>query len=50
MKEVQCLYATCQVNDILGMRNGPNTSTTLDLPLQSKVHIWREKGGWSGPY
>src|SRR6266704_2936485 len=27
------------------MRNGPNTLTTLDLPFQSEVHIWREKGG-----
>jgi hypothetical protein len=32
------------------MRNGPNTSTTLDLPLQSKIRIWREKKGWRGLY
>ena len=50
MKEVRRLYATRQVNDVLGMRNGPNTSTTLNLPLQSEVRVWREKGGWSGPY
>ncbi|PVH90773.1 hypothetical protein DM02DRAFT_577620, partial [Periconia macrospinosa] len=50
MKEVRRLYATRQVNDALGMRNGPNTSTTLDLPLQSEVRVWREKGGWSGPH
>jgi len=49
-KEVRRLYATRQVNDALGMRNGPNTSTTLDLPLQSEVRVWREKGGWSGPH
>jgi len=40
----------CQVNNTLGMRNGPNTSTTLDLPLQSDIHIWHEKKGWSGPH
>ena len=50
MKEVRHLYTTRQVNDILGMRNGPNTSTTLNLPLQSKVRIWREKEKQSGPY
>jgi len=32
-KEVRRLYATRQVNDALGMRNGPNTSNMLDLPL-----------------
>jgi len=45
IKEVQRLYATRQVNNALGIRNGPNTLTTLDLPLQSKVRIWRKKGG-----
>jgi len=49
-KEVRRLYATRQVNDALGMRNGPNTLTTLNLPLQSKVRVWREKGGWLGPH
>jgi hypothetical protein len=44
-KEVQRIYATRQVNDALGMRNSPNTSTTLNLPLQSKVRIWRKKKG-----
>jgi hypothetical protein len=32
------------------MRNGPNTKPTLDLPINSDVCIWREKGGWKGPY
>ena len=49
-KEVRRIYATRQVNDALGMRNGPNTSTTLNLLLQSKVCVWREKKGWRGPY
>jgi len=50
IKEVQYLYATRQVNNALGIRNSPNTLTTLDLLLQSEVHVWREKGGWLGPY
>jgi hypothetical protein len=32
-----------QVNNILKIRNGLNTLTTLNLPLQFKVHIWRKK-------
>ena len=50
IKEVWRLYATRQVNDALGIRNSPNTLTTLNLPLQSKVRVWRKKGGWSGPH
>ncbi|THC93999.1 hypothetical protein EYZ11_006508 [Aspergillus tanneri] len=49
-KEVRRLHAERQVNDALAMRNGPNIITTLDLPLQSDVRVWREKGGWKGPY
>jgi len=50
IKEVRRLYAIRQVNNALGIRNGLNTLTTLNLPLQSKVRVWREKGGWLGPY
>jgi len=33
------------------MRNGPNISVTLTLPLNSDVLVWREKEPyWSGPY
>ena len=32
-KEVRRLYATRQVNNALGIRNRPNTSNMLDLPL-----------------
>ncbi|KAJ6050709.1 uncharacterized protein N7446_010818 [Penicillium canescens] len=49
-KEIRRLHAERQVNDALAMRNGPNITTTLDLPLQSDVRVWREKGGWKGPY
>ncbi len=49
-KEVRRLYAQRQVSDALAMRNGPNTKPTLDLPINSDVRVWREKGGWKGPY
>ena len=32
------------------MRNGPNTTSTLSLPILSEVRVWREKDGWNGPY
>ena len=50
IKEVRRIYATRQVNDALKIRNGPNTLIIIDLPLQSKVRVWREKGGWLGLY
>ena len=49
-KEIRRLHAERQVNDALAMRNGSNIITTLNLPLQSDVRVWREKGGWKGPY
>src|SRR3981189_1291086 len=49
-KEVRRLYAQRQVSAALAMRNGPNTKPTLDLPINSDVRVWREKGGWKGPY
>jgi hypothetical protein len=49
-KEVRRLHAVRQVQEALAMRNGPSTKSTLDLPLQSDVRVWREKDGWNGPY
>lgn len=49
-KEVQKLHAQRQIADGLAMRNGPITTSTLDLPLQSLVRVWRESNGWQGPY
>jgi hypothetical protein len=49
-KELWQLYAECQVSDALAMRNGPNTQPTLDLPIDSDVHVWHKKDGWQGPY
>jgi len=39
MREVQKLHAERQVADALATRNGPNTLSTLNLPLQSKVRV-----------
>jgi hypothetical protein len=49
-KEIKKLYAKRMVSDAISMRNGPVTLPTLNLPLQSKVRVWRERKGWKGPY
>jgi hypothetical protein len=49
-KEVRRFYAGRQVTDILVIQNGPNTVTTLELPIQSDVRVWRETDGWNGPF
>jgi hypothetical protein len=55
MAEIQKLRAKRQVADALNTRNGPTTTSTLDLPLNSQVLVWREgntgqTGSWNGPY
>jgi hypothetical protein len=55
MEEVRKLRAKRQVNDALNQRNGPNTLTIKDLPLNSDVLVWRETlgnktGRWTGPF
>ncbi|KAM3426148.1 hypothetical protein NHJ13734_009630 [Beauveria thailandica] len=50
MNKVRKELAKRQVQDALRMRNGPVTSHLQDLPLQSEVRVFREKGGWKGPY
>jgi hypothetical protein len=47
---IRKLHAARQVNEALAARNGPDTSRTTHLPLQAQVRVWREKGGWQGPY
>jgi hypothetical protein len=42
-REVRRLHAKRQVQDVLAIRNSPDTKVTLDLPLQSNVRVWREK-------
>ena len=55
MKELQTLQAERNVTDALRLRNGPDTSVILDLPLNSEVKTWRENAGngrpgWTGPH
>ena len=50
INEIRQLHAKRQVSDALSMRNGPNTTLVANLPLNSKVRVWRENKGWGGPY
>ncbi|EKD20762.1 hypothetical protein MBM_01444 [Drepanopeziza brunnea f. sp. 'multigermtubi' MB_m1] len=56
MTELRAIQATRKVKDALAARNGPDTTSILDLPIQSKVRVWREhplEGGrprWTGPW
>ena len=38
------------VNNILNTQNGPNMEILYNLPPNSPVLIYREKGGWKGPF
>ena len=49
-QEIQRLHASQNFAAALHKRNGPDTLPTLNLPLLSKVHIWREKQDWQGSY
>lgn len=55
MNEVTKIRAQIQVKEALKHRNGPDTSATHDLPLNSDVLVWREgntgqSGRWTGPF
>ena len=50
MAEIVKLWAKQTVNSALHRRNGPNTTLVHDLPLNSKVLVWRESGNWNRPY
>jgi hypothetical protein len=52
MKELRKHMAARQVNAALNTRNGPDPAaySRMDLPLQSEVRVWRENGGWQGPF
>jgi hypothetical protein len=44
-KEIRYFYTKRQVIDTLVIQNGPNIITTLELPIQLDVRVWRETGG-----
>jgi hypothetical protein len=52
MKELRKHMAARQVNAALNTRNGPDPAaySPMDLLLQSEVRVWRENGGWQGPF
>src|ERR1700722_18496744 len=50
MAEIVKLWAKQTVNNALYHRNGPNTTLVHNLPLNSKVLVWRKSGNWTGPY
>ena len=50
VKELQRLNARRKLQSALSTRNGLNTMSVLDLPLQSDVLIYRENDGWTGPF
>ena len=39
IKEVRYLQTERQVKDVLAIRNGPNTISTLSLPILSEVRV-----------
>jgi len=50
MAEIVKLRAKQTVNNALHYRNGPNTTSVHNLPLNSEVLMWRKSGNWTGPY
>jgi hypothetical protein len=50
MTELRKIQAVRKVKDAQSMRNGPDITETVRLPLQSSVKVWREKKGWAGPF
>jgi hypothetical protein len=38
------------VAEALATRNGPSVAEVAQLPFQSEIRVWRENGGWAGPY
>lgn len=50
MKMLRTIRAEVEVNRAINTRNGPDLQSTLSLPIQSDVLIWRENKGWKGPY
>jgi hypothetical protein len=44
MAEIVKLRAKQTVNNALHYRNGPNTTLVYNLPLNSKVLMWRKSG------
>ena len=50
MAEIVKLRAKQTINNALYYRNRPNITLVYNLPLNSKVLIWRKSGKWTRPY
>ncbi|KAI0993522.1 hypothetical protein K3495_g14662 [Podosphaera aphanis] len=50
MIEVTRLRNNRQIQDALRQRNGPQVDHMKSLPINSKVWVWRERKGWTGPH
>ncbi|OXV09105.1 hypothetical protein Egran_03132, partial [Elaphomyces granulatus] len=50
MAEVSKLRINRQITDALRQRNGPQTDRIHELPINSRVWVWRENRGWTGPH
>src|SRR6266581_4458706 len=50
MAKIVKLRAKQIINNALHYRNGPNTTSVYDLPLNSKVFVWRKSGSWNRFY
>lgn len=55
MSEITKLHAQRSIRDALHTRNGPDVEPIHDLPIGSKVLVWREgptgqSGSWTGPH
>jgi len=50
MKEVTKMRIDRQITDALRQRNGPRVDEVHELPINSKVWVWREDKGWTGPH
>ena len=50
MEEITKKRAKKIVNNVLNTQNNPNTEALYDLPPNSLVLIYREKGGWKSPF
>jgi hypothetical protein len=52
IKELRKHMAARQVNAALNICNGPDPAaySPMNLSLQNEVRVWRENGGWQGPF
>ena len=48
--EIVKVWAKQTINNTLYYYNGPNITLVYNLPLNSKVLIWRKSGNWTRPY